>query len=280
MRKIESRRTAIVPFALMGSVAALSLFLGAWKVSAEEREPVTPKEVIRPLLAADGAGLYTWLKESGRKDPGKVFIVSDGVLHISGEGAGYLATEEAYRDYHLSVEYKWGKKADGSKYVRNSGVLLHGTGPDGAASGVWMTSLECQLAQGCEGDFIVIRGKGDDGKPFPATITSETRLDTDKRTRWEKGGTKTVYRGKQFWWSKHDPAFEELLDTRGRWDVASPLGEWTRVECICRGDRVTVKINGETVNECFDVAPRSGKILLQNEGSEIYFRNFEIRPVK
>lgn len=280
MRKNQTKWTAIPQFALLGSVASLTLLLSFRTVAADEPEPVTPKETIRPLLVADGAGLYTWLKESGRKDPNKVFTVSEGVLHISGEGDGYLATEAAYRDYHLSVEYKWGKKADGSKYVRNSGVLLHGTGPDGAANGVWMTSLECQLAQGCEGDFIVIRGKGEDGKPFPATITSETRLETDKRTRWEKGGTKSVYSGKQFWWSKHDPAFEELLDTRGRWDVASKLGEWTRVECICREDRVTVKINGETVNECFDVSPRSGKILLQNEGSEIYFRNFEIRPLK
>jgi hypothetical protein len=254
--------------------------LNARELLAQDAEVVEPRATIRPLTAMDKSGVYTWLKESGREDPKQVFSVKDGVLHISGEGAGYLATEKAYRDYHLSVEYKWGKKADGSKFVRNSGVLLHGTGPDGAASGVWMASLECQLAQGCEGDLIVIRGKGEDGKPFPATITSETRIDTDKRTRWEKGGAKTVYSGKQFWWSKHDPAFEELLDTRGRWDVASPLGEWTRVECICRGDRVTIKINGETVNECFDVVPRSGKILLQNEGSEIYFRNFEIGPLK
>lgn len=249
-------------------------------VTSAEREPVVPKDVIRPLTGKDRSGLYTWLKDSGREDPQRVFTIEDGVLHISGEGAGYLATEQSYRDYHLSVEYKWGKKADGSKYVRNSGVLLHGAGPDGAAGGVWMTSIECQLAQGCEGDLIVIRGKDKDGKSAAATISSETRLESDKRTRWEKGGAKTVYSGKQFWWSKHDPAFEELLDTRGRWDVASPLGEWTRVECLCRGDRITIKINGTAVNECFDVIPVAGKILLQNEGSEIYFRNFEIRPLE
>lgn len=263
----------------LGLALAFTSLVGA-RLAAQGGEAIAPREVVRPLEVKGMEGFSTWLKESGREDPRRIFTVEDGILHISGEGAGYLATKDAYRDYHLSVDYKWGKKGDGSKYVRNSGVLLHGTGRDGAASGVWMTSLECQLAQGCEGDLIVIRGKGDDGKPFPATISSETRIDSDKRTRWEKGGAKTVFSGKQFWWSKHDPAFEELLDTRGRWDVASPLGEWTRVECICRGDRVTIKINGETVNECFDVFPRSGKILLQNEGSEIYFRNFEIRPLK
>jgi hypothetical protein len=265
--------------ALLGLVAAL-LTAPDGVTRAAEPEAIAPGEIIRPLEAKDRAGLYSWLKGSGREDPQQVFTIEKGVLHISGDRTGYLATEQPYRDFHLRVEYKWGKKTDGSKFVRNSGVLLHGTGPDGAAEGVWMTSIECQLAQGCEGDLIVIRGKDKVGTAYPATITSETRLETDKRTRWEKGGTKTVYSGKQFWWSRHDPAFEELLDTRGRWDVASRLGEWTLVECLCRGTRITIKINGTVVNECFDVTPSSGKILLQNEGSEIYFRNFELRPLE
>ena len=69
---------------------------------------------------------------------------------------GYLATNESYRDYHLSIEYNWGDRTDGSPFVRNSGILLHATGKHGNAKGVWMASVECQLAQGCEGDSIVI----------------------------------------------------------------------------------------------------------------------------
>ena len=38
-----------------------------------------------------------------------------------------------------------------------------------------------------------------------------------------------------------------LIDTRGKNDVASPLGEWTRVECVCQGGTITIKINGETM---------------------------------
>ncbi len=127
--------------------------------------------------------------------------------------------------------------------------------------------------------FIVIGGKYEDGAAIPVTITSETVLGPDGRTRWKKGGTKTVYSGKQFWWSQHDPEFQELIDTRGRFDVESPLGEWTRVECICNQDRITVVVNGAVVNECFDVFPSKGKILLESEGFEIYFRRFELRPL-
>jgi hypothetical protein len=244
-------------------------------------KPLSPGgRVIRLFNGKDLSGWHTWLKGSGREDPKNVFTVHNRMIHVSGEGRGYLATQRTYRDYHLVLEYKWGRRTDGSGYVRNAGVLLHAVGPDGGAGGVWMTSIECQLAQGCEGDLIVIRGKDADGQVIPATVTSETVIASDGKTRWKKGGKKTVYAGRQFWWSKHEPGFEEKLDTRGKDDVASPLGEWTRVECICRGDRITIKINGVTVNECFDTRPSAGKILLQNEGSEIYYRLLELHPLK
>lgn len=259
---------------------AISLALICFGTSICADEPVAPQHKIELFNGKDLSGWSTWLKATGEKDPEKVFSVEDGVIHIQGgEHRGYIATKQTYKDFHLSLEYKWGKQTDGGKYVRNSGVLLNAVGPPGNASGVWMTSLEVQLAQGCEGDFIVIRGKDDNGDSVKATITCDTRMETDKRTRWQIGGEPTEYSGRQFWWSKHDPEFQELLDTRGRWDVASPVGEWTRVECICEGDRVTVKINGEAVNECYKVFPAAGKILLQNEGHEVYFRNVVLNPL-
>lgn len=250
---------------------------------AEDLQPaaITPHEVIRLFNGKDLSGLYTWLKETKGDDPKHVFSVEDGVIRVSGAGNGGITTERAYKDYHLIVEYKWGKETFGAKYVRNSGVLLHGTGPDGGAgNGAWLASIECQLAQGCNGDFIVIRGKDRDGATIPVMITSDTLLGPDRRTRWKKGGMPTVYSGKQFWWSLHDPDFKELIDTRGKNDVESPLGEWTRVECICAGNRITVVINGTTVNECYDVFPAAGKITLQTEGFEILFRKFELHPLK
>jgi hypothetical protein len=236
------------------------------------------EEVVRLFNTRDLTGLYTWLRNSKYDDPLKVFTVENNLLRISGEDFGYIATRGEYQDYHLTAEYKWGPRTYGSKTVRNSGILLHALGPDGNRS-PWMASIECQVAQGCVGDFIVIRGKYEDGAEIPVTITSETVLGPDGRTRWKKGGTKTVYSGKQFWWSQHDPEFQELIDTRGRFDIESPLGEWTRVECICNQDRITVVVNGVIVNECFDAFPSKGKILLESEGFEIYFRRFELRPL-
>jgi hypothetical protein len=253
--------------------------LATCRADNEPAKPIAPREVIRPFNGKDFSGLYTWLKKTGREDPDRVFRVVDGTLRCGTEDMGYIATQDAYQDYHLVVEYKWGQRNPEYTSVRNSGVLLNGVGPDGSHEGVWMTSIECQLAQGCEGDLIVIPGKTAAGDPFPATITSTTTLAEDGRTRWLNGGKKTVYSGKQFWWSKHEPFFRELIDTRGKSDVASPLGEWTTVECVCAGGRITIKINGTTVNECFDARPAAGKILLQTEGHEVYFRNLELRPL-
>ena len=239
----------------------------------------TPTQVIRPFDQKDLKGFSTWLKKTQGADPQNVFTLKDGVLRSGDEDMGYLATKDAYKDYHLKIEYLWGRKNPNDKNVRNSGVLLHGTGPDGSQNGVWKTSIECQLAQGCEGDLILIKGKKVDGESYPGSISSKTVVGEDGKTRWQTDGKSTPYSGKQFWWSKHQPFFKELIDTRGSNDVASPLGEWTKVECLCKGSKITIKINGVTINECFDTNPAEGQILLQSEGHEVFFRNMEIRPL-
>jgi hypothetical protein len=264
-----------------GAFLAQPLFAGPADARSQARkQPITPPSTIELFNGKDLSGLYTHLREQGNSDPQKVFRVEDGMLRATGEGFGYVATEQAYRDYHLTVEYRWGERTDGSGYVRNAGVLLHGTGPDGSAGrGAWMASLEVQLAQGCEGDLIVVRGEDEDGETIPIDIASYVRYAEDGKTRWDPDGKEVAYSGKQFWWSRHQPFFKEKLDTRGKNDVASKLGQWTKVEAICRGDRVTVKINGVTVNEAVDVWPTSGKILLQCEGNEIFYRNWTLRPL-
>jgi hypothetical protein len=269
----QIKRLFVLPMLLLGALA------GALP-GEPAAEPISPhKGVIQLFNGKDLTGLHTWLKDTKREDPRKVFTVEDGVLHVSGEGYGYLATDKEYRDYRVVVEYKWGKRTDGGKYVRNSGILLHGVGPDGGAGGTWMSCIECQLAQGCVGDLIVIRGKNEKQETIPVRLTSDVVLGPDKHPRWKKGGDPHVFTQSQLWWSLHDPDFKELLDTRGKNDVESPLGKWTRVECVCAGKRIQVTVNGTVVNECYDVYPAAGKILLQCEGFEIYFRKFELHPL-
>jgi hypothetical protein len=260
----------------------IPLCLPGFAVYADEPKSsaVKPTETIALFNGKNFDGLTTWLKDTKKEDPRKVFSVKEGMLHLSGDGFGYAATVKEYRDYHVTIEYKWGKKTDGGKYVRNSGLLLNAIGPDGGAGGTWMSCIECQLAQGCVGDLITIRGKDEKNEPIPVSLTADVVLGPDKRPRWMEGGSKTVFTGRQLWWKDHDPDFKELLDTRGKNDVESPLGEWTRVECICEGKTITVVANGQTINKAYDVYPAAGKILMQTEGFEIFVRKWEIGPIK
>jgi hypothetical protein len=261
-------------------VSAAGLLAASLPAAEQKSEAVVPTETTRLFNGKDLAGLHTWLKDTKRDDPRKVFRVTDGQLHISGDGFGYVATDKEYRDYHLTVEYRWGKRTDGGKLVRNSGVLLHAVGPDGGAGGAWPSCVECQLAQGCVGDLIVIRGKDAKGQTIPVRLTADVALGPDRRPRWKAGGAARTFTGGQLWWSRHDPDFKELLDTRGKDDVESRVGDWTKVECLCAGRRITIRVNGTTVNECYDVYPAAGKVLLQSEGFELFVRTFELRPLK
>jgi len=251
--------------------------------AADSAEPITPRKVMSLWNGKDLTGLTTWLKDTKREDPRGVFKITDGMIHLSGDGLGELCSEAEYRDYHLVVEYKWGQRTDGAGGVRNSGILLHAVGPDDASSGIWPSSIECQIAQGCVGDFIPIRGKDAAGNEFPVRLTAETEASPDgRRHRWKPDGEIKSFPPvrSQLWWSKHQWDFKEVLDTRGKDDVESPLAEWTRVDCICAGDRITIKVNGQTVNECYDVCPSAGRIGLEVEGFEIFFRKFEIQPIE
>jgi hypothetical protein len=258
-----------------GTTVLLVLAAGA----AAGDEPVRPEGVVRLFNGKNLDGLTTWLKDTCGDDPRRVFRVTDGLLHVTGDGHGYVATAKSYHDYRLVVEYRWGTRTDGGKFVRNSGVLLHANGPDGNAGGTWMASVECQLAQGCVGDLIPIAGKDAGGAAIPVRFSSDVVLGPDRRPRWKEGGERRMFSKGQLWWNRHDPDFKELLDTRGKDDLESPLGQWTRVECYCEGDRIRVLVNGTPANRCYDVSPAAGKILIQSEGAELFVRTFELHPL-
>lgn len=236
----------------------------------------------------DLSGFYSWLKDTGRADPRKVFSVEDGLLRISGDGFGYLSTRESYRDYRLLVEFRWGTKnwRGRETHARDSGIFLHSAGADGNsfdAEGAFKAAIECQIMQGRVGDLMVIGGKDEQGRPIPVRFSAEaaSERDRDGWPTWKKGGPTVVLEGRgRLNWFGIDPDWKDVLDFRGRNDVESPAGGWTRLECLCQGGRISVRVNGVLVNEAFDVWPREGPILLQCEGSEIFFRRVELSRVR
>jgi hypothetical protein len=239
--------------------------------------PIQPTRPIQLFNGRDLSGFYTWLRGTKYEDPKHVFSVSNGVLRISGEDWGGLTTKDDYRDYRLIVEWRWGGPNLGERNgkARDSGVLVHGAGPDGAGnSGAWLESYESQIIEGGTGDIIIVSQNGG------LLLTADVRTGSDRQLYWQRGGTPTKRdRGRINWWGR-DLKWTDTLDFRGAVNVENAVGKWNRTEVLCQGDRLTNKLNGKVMTEAYGLSRSSGKIQIQSEGAEILIRKVELRPLR
>ncbi len=253
--------------------------LGTLAISVGADLPPPPFKSGDPVLRFNGkdlTGFYPYTHDHKYEDPNKVFTVRDGLLIISGEEFGGVATSGNFSDYHLVTEWKWGERtfAPRKKNARDSGILLHCVGRDGAVSGNWMESIECQIIEGGCGDLLMVGGQG---KP---SLTCRVKVGADKQFYFDpKDGTPVTRDGGRFNWWGRDPAWKDVLGYRGNKDVEKPAGEWNRMEVICDADTITNIVNGVVVNVGTKSSHARGKIQFQSEGAEILFRTIEIRPL-
>lgn len=257
-----------------------ALFLAPGLAPAAESAaspPRSPKD--EPIRLFDGKSLdmlTTRLRDTGSEDPRRVFTVHDGLLHISGDGFGCVTSKEAYRDYHLVLEFRWGPRTWGNRKTRakDSGVFFHCTGPVDSVGGSWPEAFQAQMIHGGTGDFYVVKRKG----PVPLAAVAEVE-EREGKLYWKKGGERRKLTGGGVFWPGKDPGWKNELGFRGKNDVESPDGEWTRLEVICKGADVVIRVNGVQVNEAFELSPSAGKILVQCEGAELFIRRWELWPL-
>ncbi|MEM7231922.1 MAG: DUF1080 domain-containing protein, partial [Planctomycetota bacterium] len=230
---------------------------------------------------------YSWTKDHGYRDPERVFRFDGDTLRISGEEDGYLGTRESYRDYELRLEFRWGEgnaKRRAGK-ARDSGLFLHSRGPDGNShdgDGAFRAAIECQIMEGASGDLMLIRGKDRKGQLLPLSLKTHIakKLDSDGWPFYAEGGKE---RKIETWgrlnWNAKDSTWRDEFGFRGTRDVEAQPGTWNRLVVRAEGGEIEVRLNDQIVNRAFDVEPREGAILLQSEGSEVYFRNLELHPL-
>ncbi len=245
-------------------------------------------EVVRQkidLIQAIKAGKVSYNidpKPTLHDPPEKIFTVDDkGQLKISGNGFGYVRTNEDYKDYHLVIDFMFPGPTMGSREgkARDNGLLIHSHGPDGAYGGTWMASIEAQIIEGGVGDILVLSPKLTDGTELTTSLSSEYALDRDKEKIWKKGEPRQTVTKGRINWEKRDVDWKDVAGFRGRDDVESRVKEWTRMEVIAKGDTLQYFVNGVLVNEAFDCKPSSGKICLQTEGAEMVVKRFELYPL-
>lgn len=187
-------------------------------------------------------GWYSFLTSQGKnKDPEKVFDIENGLLHISGKEFGYICTEKPFKDFHLIVEFKWGEKKypprDADTTKRDNGILYFV--PLNAKDTVWPKGVECQIQEGDVGDFWMVDS---------ATIVVD--------------GVRTVPK--------------DYNRAAKKKDAENKHGEWNRVEVMVKDGIIKHLVNGVPVNEGSNADVSEGKIIIQSEGAEIYYRKIEI----
>jgi hypothetical protein len=209
-------------------------------------------------------------------DPKKTFSIvtedNKSALRISGEHFGGISTQNEFSNYHLRLEFKWGKLkwAPRKNAKRDSGLLYHAVGPHGAGYGFWMRSQEFQVQEGDLGDYWSIAKSIID---VPATEFKAGVFKFDPT-----GQLQTFGRGKG----------EELRCYKNP-DAEKPSGEWNVIEVYCFGDTSVHVVNGKTVMALFhsrqpgddgkDLPLTKGKIQLQSEGAEVFYRDIKIRSI-
>jgi hypothetical protein len=218
------------------------------------------RDSISPGLNNDPLKVFTVVEEEGKP-----------ALRISGQRFGGISTLEEFQNYHLRMEMKWGtaKWPPRKNQKRDSGILYHAVGPHGADFGFWMSSQEFQVQEGDCGDYWGVAGGSFD---VPAI---------------KNPGGDWVYDGKSGLvnFSEKSPQGRHVIKSP---DGEKPTGKWNVMEVICFGDSAIHVVNGAIVMRLYhsqlvkgETQERlaRGKIQLQSEGAEVFYRSIEIRSI-
>jgi hypothetical protein len=227
----------------------------------------------------NGKNLKGWdiyLKGIGlNADPQHVFsVVSDDnekVIRISGETTGGLSTTKEFENYHLQVLFKWGTLTWGSKKgkKKDSGLLYHSVGQNGADNGAWMRSQEFQVEETNTGDYWGCAGGTAD---IPAIKTN------DSTYTYTPDGALYTFRA--------DSRTGRHCIKAG--DAENSTGQWNTLDLYCHGDTAVHVVNGKTLMILYHCAQADngkltpltkGKIQLQSEGAEIFYKQIRIQPI-
>jgi len=188
-------------------------------------------------------GWHAYLNKIGTNiDPDTNFIIQDSMLHVVGKDLGYAITDKPYTNYHFKIDFKFGERRWGSRTneKRDGGVCYNI--PVAEPDSIWPKSIECQIQEGDVGDFWLLG--------FSTIKVKSVQNVPANHTRMIKYA-----------------------------DAEKPTGEWNTVEIISYNGRCVQIVNGVVVNEGEDASVKDGRILMQSEFAEIYYKNVKLRKL-
>lgn len=214
-------------------------------------------------LNKDSFGVFTIIEEN--KEP---------VLKVSGEIYGCVFTKREFENYHFRLKVKWGDKKwhPRRNLLKDSGIMYHSIGPLGAEGWrSWMLSQEFQIMEGHFGDFWSQANSAIDIRAFiPEYIMNPV---ADKSQPFLPMGEGEEVPG----YCMRSANYEK------------PDGEWNTLELICfenksihivNGHVVMILRNSRYVEDGAKIPMNKGKIQLQSEACEVFYKDIEIRQLE
>ena len=218
-------------------------------------------------------GWYLKIRSNDAEMAKKVFVIEDGMVHIFNDyfpneyklGAGendthgLFYTKKEYSRYILRFEYKWGTKIANNfgKWQYDSGCYYHVIDDK-----IWPVAFEYQVRydhikqHNHTGDLI--RPEGTDYQWYPSEDGATFLHPKD-------GGKVETVEG-----------WLHCASVPKKYNALN--GEWNQCEVIVMSDQYTIhKLNGEIVNMATGLSHGKGKIGLQSETAEIFYRNIRIK---
>ncbi|MEN0051320.1 MAG: DUF1080 domain-containing protein, partial [Bacteroidota bacterium] len=199
---------------------------------------------------------------------------SHTIIRNSGEYYGCLITKKEYENYHFQLKYKWGDKkwAYRKDLLKDSGILYHSTGPMAVEYWrAWMLSQEFQIMEGHTGDFWSQANSAIDIRAYKP----ESNLDP------------MAHESQDYLTISMNSPYRNYCLRSGNYE--KPHDEWNTLDLFCFEDKSLHVVNGEVVmilknsryiDENGNGIPMTkGKIQLQSEAAEIFFKDIRIRKI-
>lgn len=243
------------------SLAGWDTYLGPKFVPDMDRENFN--DLPRLGLNNDTVGIFKIVSEEG-----------ENVLRVSGEIWGGISTKQEYENYHLQLQFKWGKlksfPRDKDTDRRDSGLIYHGVGEHGVGDGFWLKSQEFQIQEGDCGDYWGVAGAIEDVKVI---------LNADSIYQYDPTSTLLTF-SQQSEYGRHVKKYP---------DAEKPSGEWNTLDLYCFGSKSVHVVNGVVTMilqnsrhlvDGKEVPLTKGKIQIQSEAAEVFYKNIKLESTE
>ena len=198
------------------------------------------------------------------------------LLHINGKVYGCLFTKEKYRNYHFRLKYKFGTAKYEPRFDKalDSGILYHSHGEPG--TDYWNSWMPAQ-------EFQVMEAGTDEGVSGDYWPISSSRVEI----KADNARGKYHYNPNASWIGVG--AGTKVGNCYAIDNFTTPDNGWTTMELICYEGKSLHIVNGKVAmalrnteywNGTESIPLEEGKIQLQCEAAELYYKDIEIKSIQ